>query len=251
MPCMELFEAQPQELPRRGAPAATCARGWRSSRREHELVEVGGHRRRRARPRPLRRVGAGYYGVGEVGLQRREHPRPRAGPCSNRDTDRRPMSSDSLAPATAFRPRPERVGRLPLARLDPRRAPAGADRRLRGRRRHLQPDDLPEGDERGQRLRRAAARAAGRRSRPGRASGQLLLGARRARHPGRLRRLPSGLGAQRPARRVCLARGRPAARLRHAADLPRGDAPARDRRPPEPDGEDPRRRSRGSRRSRT
>ena len=70
------------------------------------------------------------------------------------------MPSDAPPPLAApIGPRPERVGGLPLARVDPRRAPAGADRRLRGRRRNVQPDDLPEGDERGRRLRRAAPRA--------------------------------------------------------------------------------------------
>ncbi len=42
------------------------------------LVEVGRHRRRRARPRPLRRLGAGHDRAGEARLHLREHRRPRA-----------------------------------------------------------------------------------------------------------------------------------------------------------------------------
>ena len=75
------------------------------------------------------------------------------------------MPADQNLPSAApLGARAERVGRLPLARVDPRRAPAGADRRLLGRRRDLEPDDLPEGDDRGRRLRRAAARARRRRA---------------------------------------------------------------------------------------
>ena len=53
---------------------APCAPAWRSSPgATHELVEVGGQRRRRARPRPLRRLGAGHHRAREAGLHRREH----------------------------------------------------------------------------------------------------------------------------------------------------------------------------------
>ena len=45
---------------------------------------------------------------------------------------------------------------------------------------------------------------------------------------------------ERPPRRLRLARGRPAPGLRHAGDVPRGDAPARGGRPAQPDGQDPR-----------
>ncbi len=66
-----------------------------------------------------------------------------------------------------------------------------------------------------------------------------VLGARRAGHQRRVRPVPPGLGRRRRPRRLRLAGGRPAPRLRHAGDLPRGDAPARSGRPPEPDGQDP------------
>ncbi len=90
MPCMELFEAQTQEyrdevLP----PAVHRAPGGRAGR-EHELVEVGRHRRRRARPRPLRRLGAGCYGAGGARLQRREHRSRAPARCSAR----RPKETD-------------------------------------------------------------------------------------------------------------------------------------------------------------
>ena len=194
MPCMELFEAQPRGVPRAGAAARRS--------RARLAVEPGasmswwqwvGDRRRRARARPLRRLRTGYDGAREARLQRREHRRPRAGAAR----DATPTEGDAM-PADAPRPlqrlsraRPERVGRLPLARVDPRRAPAGADRRLRRRRRDLEPDDLPEGDDRRGRLRRAA-----RTSSPsdGADADADLLGARRAGHPGGLRRVPARVG---------------------------------------------------------
>ena len=104
-----------------------------------------------------------------------------------------------------------------------------------GRRRDVEPDDLPEGDDRRGRLRRAAARA----GRRGRGCARGGLGAGRARHPGRLRRVPTGVGADGGPRRLRLARGRPHARLRRPAQLPPGDQPARDRRPAQPAGQDP------------
>ena len=79
MPCMELFEAQTQEyrdsvLP----PQVERPPGGRAGR-EHELVEVGRQRGRRARPRPLRRLRAGHEGAGGARLRRREHRRARTG----------------------------------------------------------------------------------------------------------------------------------------------------------------------------
>ncbi len=56
------------------------------------------------------------------------------------------------------------MDRLPLARIDPRRASAGADRRLLGRGGDLEPDDLPEGDDRRERLRRADRKSSAGRS---------------------------------------------------------------------------------------
>ena len=152
---MELFEAQSAGVPRqRAAPRGHRAPGGRAGRHD-ELVEVGRHSRRRARPRPLRRLRA-----------RRARPwRSSASPpitslararallyaARGRRYGHEPLLRDDAPqpspPAPPLRAGAERVGGLPLARLDPRRAPAGADRRGRGRRRDLQPDDLPEGDD--------------------------------------------------------------------------------------------------------
>ncbi len=59
MPCMELFEAQPQEYREQVLPRAVERAPRGRAGGEHELVEVGGDRRRRARPGPLRRVRTG------------------------------------------------------------------------------------------------------------------------------------------------------------------------------------------------
>ena len=85
-------------------------------------------------------------------------------------------------------------------------------------RRHLEPDDLPEGDLAGHALRRAAARAARAR---GRREGDL----HRARRPRRRRRLrpdAQRLGRRRGPARLRLDGGRPDARLRHRRDARRG-----------------------------
>ena len=68
MPCMELFEAQSQEYRDRVLPPSVHGPRWRSSRGEHELVEVGGNRWRRGRHRPLRRFGAGTDVLKELGF---------------------------------------------------------------------------------------------------------------------------------------------------------------------------------------
>ena len=139
-------EYREQVLPRGGDGAP----GGRAGR-DDELVEVGRQPtatcsastasapRRRARrcsrssaspPRTSPRARGRCSSVSRYELRRRS-------PCPPRH----------LTPAAApLRARPERVDRLPLARLDPRRAPAGADRRRLGRRRDVEPDDLPEGD---------------------------------------------------------------------------------------------------------
>ena len=150
--------------------------------------------------------------------------------------------------AAPLRARAERVDRLPLARVDPRRAPAEADRRRRGRRRHLEPDDLPEGDDRRRRLRRAAARARP----PGGDADQDVFWALAEQDIGDacdlFRPVWDG-GGGRDGYVSLEVDPRPG--LRHARDLPRGDAPARGGRPAQPDGQDPRDQARASRRSRT
>ena len=50
-------------VPRKVLPPASTRATGRRAGREHELVEVGWHRRRRARARPFRRLGAGYEGA--------------------------------------------------------------------------------------------------------------------------------------------------------------------------------------------
>ena len=93
-----------------------------------------------------------------------------------------------------------------------------ADGRRLGRRRHLEPDDLPEGARRGRPLRRAAARGRGGDRRPDRD----LLRARDGRHPRGMRPDAARLGADGRDRRLRLARGRPDARLRPRADVRAG-----------------------------
>ena len=79
---------------------------------------------------------------------------------------------------------PVGLDRLDLAGMAARRLPREADARRRRRRRHLEPDDLPEVARRGRLVRRAAQGGA---RGGGRAEGDLLP-ARGRRHPGRLRR---------------------------------------------------------------
>ena len=63
-------------VPRRGASTRRESPPGGRAGGEHELVEVGRHRRRRPRPGPLWRVCTGYYGAQGARLQRREHNRP-------------------------------------------------------------------------------------------------------------------------------------------------------------------------------
>src|SRR4051794_25006524 len=62
-----------------------------------------------------------------------------------------------IAPPRALGPGPERLDRLPLTPPAQGRRPRAPDARGRRGGRDLQPDDLPEGDRGGRRLRRAAA----------------------------------------------------------------------------------------------
>ena len=68
MPCMELFEAQTQEYREQVLPRACTARLAVEPGATHQLVEVGRQRRRRARARPLRSLGAGYHRAEELGF---------------------------------------------------------------------------------------------------------------------------------------------------------------------------------------
>ena len=110
------------------------------------------------------------------------------------------------------------------------------DGRGRGHRRHLEPDDLPEGDLEGDRLRRPAARPARAR---GRREGDLHR-ARRSRDIGEACDLMRTVWDERQrAARLRLDRGRPDARRRHRGDARRGAAPPRADRQAEPLREDP------------
>ena len=107
-----------------------------------------------------------------------------------------------------------------------------ADARRRRRRRDLEPDDLPEGDLAGRRLRRAAARRCSRRPTTRRRSSS--ASAVRRRRSRRCDLLAPGLRrGQRPGR-LRLVGGRPEPRLRPRRHDRRGAAAARAGRPAEP-----------------
>ncbi len=108
------------------------------------------------------------------------------------------------------------------------------------RRRHLEPDDLPEGARDGRLVRRAARRAPEERGRPDRD----LPPAGDGGHPPRLRPDAARLGADGPCRRLRLDRGRSDARVRPRGDVRAGDQAARRGRQAEPVREDPRDRAR-------
>ena len=127
------------------------------------------------------------------------------------------------------------MDRLGLARdaRDGRARPA--DEGGLHRRRHLEPDDLPEGALDRRLVRRAARRAAEDRGRPDRD----LPPAGDGGHPPRLRPDEAGLGADRRRRRLRLDRGRPDAGLRPRGDVRAGDPAARGGRQAERVREDP------------
>ena len=112
---------------------------------------------------------------------------------------------------------------------------AAADRRGRDPRRHVEPDDLRQGDRGRRGLRRPAARAApaGRRRR-GR-----VLGARGRRHRRRRGPAPPDLRPARPRRRLHLDRGVAPARARHEGDDRAGRRAVRAARPAEHPHQDP------------
>ena len=196
-------------VPRAGAPARRCRRAWRSSRAPAMSwwKWVGD----RGDVLGLDRFGASAPGttvLEKLGFTAENIAARARALLESRRHKETTMPSDANASAAPLRARAERVGRLPLARVDPRRAPAGADRRLLRRRRHLEPDDLPEGD--------------GARATPTTSSCTSWPRAarRRARSSGRwpqqdiarrLRPVPPGLGRGLGPRRLRLARGRPAA----------------------------------------
>ncbi len=105
----------------------------------------------------------------------------------------------------------------------------------RDRRRHVEPDDLPEGAGDRRVVRRAARRAAEDRGRPDRD----LPAAGDGGHPPRLRPAAAGVGRRRGRGRLRLARSRPDARLRPRGHVRAGDPAARGGRQGEPVRQDP------------
>ena len=131
------------------------------------------------------------------------------------------------------------MARQPEARLS-HVGPAGRAARRRDPRPHVEPDDLPEGDRRLDRLRRAVPHV-DRRQRTGR---RRLLDARDRRHRRGVRRARSGVRIERRRRRLRQRRGgtRPRRRLgRHGSG---GARPSRAHRSAQPDGQDSRHRRR-------
>ena len=120
-------------------------------------LRLGALRRRRRRHRPLRRVGPGRRSPCASSASPRERRRARAraarssNGASSMTQPRSPGSTTSArAPGTTTSPAP----------LADRRRAGAAGRRRRHPRRHVEPDDLRQGDRRRRGLRRAAARAA-------------------------------------------------------------------------------------------
>ena len=110
-----------------------------------------------------------------------------------------------------------------------------ADEGGRRRRRDDEPDDLPEGDLRGRRVRRAAARSC---SRTETDPKEIFLQLSARDVEAALDLLAHGARGER-AGRLRLVGGRPDARVRPRGDVRRGDAPARVARQAEPLREDP------------
>ena len=156
MPSWSLFEQQPDEyridvLP----PGVPDAR-----RRGRRAFRLGALRRRRREHRSLRRVGARR----RRDARARDHTGDTLSSAHSRcsmPSERKEAEHGERHPSLG-RVRAEPVVRQPHPRARDRRS-AEADRRARHPRRHVEPDDLREGDGRGRRLRRAAAR--GRRAR--------------------------------------------------------------------------------------
>ena len=128
------------------------------------------------------------------------------------------------------------MDRLPLPRSPGDRRARADDARRRRLRRHVEPDDLPEGDVRGHAVRRAAARAllGGPRAARG------VLRARRAGRRQGVRPHANGVGRRPGPTRVRLDRGRPDAGLRHGRVVRAGEGAPRGHRAAEPLREDPR-----------
>jgi len=112
---------------------------------------------------------------------------------------------------------------------------AGAAARRRPDRRHLEPDDLREGGQRLDRLRRSNGPA-----REGEEeAGRHALGADGRRHPGGGGHVPPGLRQDERPRRLRQHRGRADARQKHARHDQDGGGPSRPLQAAERDGEDP------------
>ncbi len=255
MPCMELFEAQSQEYREEVLPRAVTARLAVEPGATHELVEVGRQRRRRARPRPLRRLGAGRDRAREARLHApRTSPRAPAR-CSSAAATIRAREGDPTDVPPRTPPRCELLSALGQSVwIDYLSRESIRGGHLQG----LIDDDavvgatsnptifqkaMAAGDAYDEQLRELDARA--RRSRT--SSG---------RSPSRTSARPATCSARSGTRGA----GRdgyvslevdPGLAYDTLAHLPRSDAHARGGRPPEPARQDPRDEARASRRSRT
>ena len=245
MPSWELFAEQDDGVPgRRCCPPDVPTLAVEAG----VVVRLGPLGRRQRRHRPLRRVGPGRAWCStELGFTPEQ--RGRAGPAAARATWRTPTMTERT---TRLHELYDEQGQSPwldnLRRGWHHRA-ASSQRWVERRhpRHHLEPDDLPEGDQRRRRLRRAVRRArsaAARRSTT--PTGTLVIDdiARRPRHPA------PGLRRERRRRRLRVGRGRarrwpatPTAPIAAARDA------ARAHRRAQPVREDPRHRRGRARRS--
>ena len=144
-------------------------------------------------------------------------------------------------PRAAARRRRLDLARHALARAARQRRVRDADRRLRGHRRDLEPDDLRQGDHRLRPLRRPAPRR--RRLRDSRPAGAVLR-ARARRRPQRRRPAAPSLRGERRARRLRLVRVHARPRRRHRGDDRAGGRAVEPARAAERDDQGPRHRRR-------
>ncbi len=222
MPCLEWFDAQAASYQQQVLPPDVKARVSVEAGVAHGLARV---RRRRRRDRRASTTSAPAPTATCCSSSSASPPtassRPRTPPCERAGADhaapppatdrrRRPIMTDALADLSD-------AGRLDLARRHQPRA--AADRQPAGpvddqarRRRHQQPDDLPEGAREGRRLRRAGPRPGGARRRRRRARSGYLMAYDIRWACDVLRPV---YDAHRRRGRPGVDRGRPAARARH------------------------------------
>ena len=162
MPCMELFEEQGEDYRercsrrRRGAPRRRAGVGL-------ELVAVGREGGRRRSAGAVRRLGAGHDGAREARLHTGEHRHARPG-APAQAAARRLRKGRTWLEKSKLHKLSELGQSIWIDFLSRDMIRGGQLREMieagRRRRRHVQSDDLPEGDLGRRRLRRAAARGA-------------------------------------------------------------------------------------------